>query len=358
LRAQIAQLKSNNSDVIGTQKPLSVDSQNFQFQDTINKLQHENDWFRAENSKVKQHYKELYDSIKITRDINNEKITSLLKEIENLKTPVKGKMPIITCDNVVQKISACKKYAIDAVNIPLPFRNNKLVHRDYLKHLKECLDLLRETIEEDRIAKPLDDAVVDACFLTNRSQELLEYAIGTCPKTDNMRDGSTASSSMTKNKHVTFVVPLEISDPNTSKHVQQPEVKKTKIPISPSTEVNSDTKARESKPRRNRRNYRTSHAKSVPKKKVDDHMRNIKSNLSKMSHNSKPNSRCKTCNECIISSNHDKCVEKFLKSFNKTPVKKVWRAKLSKQIWKATGKLFANVGYQWKPTGRKFTLGE
>ncbi|GJT41786.1 retrovirus-related pol polyprotein from transposon TNT 1-94 [Tanacetum coccineum] len=29
-----------------------------------------------------------------------------------------------------------------------------------------------------------------------------------------------------------------------------------------------------------------------------------------------------------------------------------------KQVWKATGKLFANVSYQWKPTGRKFTLGE
>ncbi|GKB11532.1 integrase, catalytic region, zinc finger, CCHC-type containing protein [Tanacetum coccineum] len=29
-----------------------------------------------------------------------------------------------------------------------------------------------------------------------------------------------------------------------------------------------------------------------------------------------------------------------------------------KQVWKATGKLFANVGYQWKPTRRKFTLGE
>ncbi|GJR80104.1 hypothetical protein Tco_0150889 [Tanacetum coccineum] len=28
------------------------------------------------------------------------------------------------------------------------------------------------------------------------------------------------------------------------------------------------------------------------------------------------------------------------------------------QTWKATEKLFANVGYQWKPTGRKFTLGE
>ncbi|GJZ95080.1 hypothetical protein Tco_0667283, partial [Tanacetum coccineum] len=27
-------------------------------------------------------------------------------------------------------------------------------------------------------------------------------------------------------------------------------------------------------------------------------------------------------------------------------------------VWKATGKLFANVGYQWRPTGKKFTSGK
>ena len=127
-------------------------------------------------------------------------------------------------------------------------------------------------------------------------------------------------------------------------------MKKTRVSISPSTGVNSDTKASESKPRRNIKNYRTSLTKSVPNKKVEDHMRNYKSKLNKRNHNSNPNSLCKTCNKCLISSNHDKCVEKFLKSFNKTPVKKVWRAKQNKQIWKATGSLFANVGYQWKPT--------
>ncbi|GKF06577.1 hypothetical protein Tco_0037245, partial [Tanacetum coccineum] len=30
----------------------------------------------------------------------------------------------------------------------------------------------------------------------------------------------------------------------------------------------------------------------------------------------------------------------------------------TKQVWKATGKLFANVGYQWRPTGKKFTSGK
>ncbi|GKF73759.1 hypothetical protein Tco_0220091, partial [Tanacetum coccineum] len=49
---------------------------------------------------------------------------------------------------------------------------------------------------------------------------------------------------------------------------------------------------------------------------------------------------------------------KSLKFVKKTPVNKVWRVKPVKQVWQATGKLFTSVGYQWKPTGRKFTLGE
>ncbi|GJZ90710.1 integrase, catalytic region, zinc finger, CCHC-type containing protein [Tanacetum coccineum] len=34
------------------------------------------------------------------------------------------------------------------------------------------------------------------------------------------------------------------------------------------------------------------------------------------------------------------------------------RLNKSKQVWKATGKLFADIGYQWRPTGKKFTLGK
>jgi hypothetical protein len=109
LRAQVAQMKSPMNDVIDTHKPQSADSQSFQLQNMINKLKHENDCFQAENSKVKQHYKELYDSIKITRDKTNEKITSLLNEIENLKTRVKGKMPVIASDYINSKVCECKK---------------------------------------------------------------------------------------------------------------------------------------------------------------------------------------------------------------------------------------------------------
>ena len=73
MRAHIAHLKSNKTDVIESQKLQSADSQNSQLQNIINCLQHENECYQAENSKVKQHYKELYDSIKITRNKTNEK---------------------------------------------------------------------------------------------------------------------------------------------------------------------------------------------------------------------------------------------------------------------------------------------
>ncbi|GKC31858.1 retrovirus-related pol polyprotein from transposon TNT 1-94 [Tanacetum coccineum] len=279
-------------------------------------------------------------------------------------------MPVITSNCVVSKVSDGIKYAIDVEPIPPYNWNNGLTYQGYLNLLKDSLDTLREIVEEDRIAKTHDNAVAHACTYTKRSQELLEYVIGTYPEAFNKRYKYIATTSSTRKKHVTFAEPLETSNHSTSKPVQHPEVKKSNVPISPSTEVNSDTKASRSKPRSNIKNDRTSTAKSVPKKKVEDHIRNTKSDLHKQNRvdssislkrtviNSISDSRCKTCTKCIISSNHDKCVEKFLKSSNKPPVKKVWRVKQVKQTWKATGKLFANVGYQWKPTGRKFTLGE
>ncbi|GJY14295.1 hypothetical protein Tco_0383604 [Tanacetum coccineum] len=30
----------------------------------------------------------------------------------------------------------------------------------------------------------------------------------------------------------------------------------------------------------------------------------------------------------------------------------------TQRVWKATGKLFADIGYQWRPTGKKLTLGK
>nr|GEY72654.1 hypothetical protein [Tanacetum cinerariifolium] len=108
--------------------------------------------------------------------------TSLLNEIENLKAQIKGKMQCVTIDNVKPKVLAPVMYAIDVDPIPPRHRNNREVHLEYLKHLKESVETVREIVKEAKIKNPLDNVLESACLYTKRSQKLLEYVIGTCPK--------------------------------------------------------------------------------------------------------------------------------------------------------------------------------
>ncbi|GJR14231.1 retrovirus-related pol polyprotein from transposon TNT 1-94 [Tanacetum coccineum] len=73
---------------------------------------------------------------------------------------------------------------------------------------------------------------------------------------------------------------------------------------------------------------------------------------------SKPRSNTKKDRTLPARSALKQCVERFLKSYNKTPVKQIWRVKQVKQTWKPTGKIFTTIGYHWKPTGRIFPLGD
>nr|GEU50378.1 retrovirus-related Pol polyprotein from transposon TNT 1-94 [Tanacetum cinerariifolium] len=97
-------------------------------------------------------------------------------------------MKCVIMDTIKAKVLASGMYVIDVEPILSHNRNNTEVHLDYLKHLKESLETLCEIVEEARIETPLDNALANACFYTIRSQELLEYVIGTCPKEFNKRD--------------------------------------------------------------------------------------------------------------------------------------------------------------------------
>ncbi|GJS37008.1 retrovirus-related pol polyprotein from transposon TNT 1-94 [Tanacetum coccineum] len=96
-----------------------------------------------QNRKIKQHYKELYDSIKITRAKHLEQTTALLTENESLKVQIRNRMSCVTKDHVKPKVLAPGKYVIDVAPIPLCNRNNREVHLEYLKHLKESVETLR-----------------------------------------------------------------------------------------------------------------------------------------------------------------------------------------------------------------------
>ncbi|GKD46981.1 retrovirus-related pol polyprotein from transposon TNT 1-94 [Tanacetum coccineum] len=166
----------------------ALDSQNKDLNAKVNALQDLNEHFRVKNKKVKQHYKELYDPIKLTRAKTIEKTTYLLTETETLKAQIKGKTKCVTMlDPVKPKVLTHGMYAIDVEPILSRSKNNREVHLGYLKHLKESVGTLREIVEEARVEKPLDSSLVSACLYTKHSQELLEYVIGT------LKDATAAS---------------------------------------------------------------------------------------------------------------------------------------------------------------------
>ncbi|GJX15027.1 retrovirus-related pol polyprotein from transposon TNT 1-94 [Tanacetum coccineum] len=131
----------------------------------VTTLQEQNELFRAENSKVKQHYKELYDPIKITLAKHIEQTTALTTENENLKAYIHENLQCNTIDSVKPRVLTPDRYAIDVEPIPLNIRNNREVHLDYLKHLKESVKTLREIVEEAKVERSLERSLASACLL-------------------------------------------------------------------------------------------------------------------------------------------------------------------------------------------------
>ncbi|GJU75340.1 hypothetical protein Tco_1272410 [Tanacetum coccineum] len=243
LRTQISQLKETRSEADRTLDFRTLDFQITQLTEKVIVLQEQNELFRAENEKVKQHYKELYDSIKITRAKHIEQTTALLTENENLKAQIHENLKCNTIESVKPRVLAPSRYAIDVEPIPPHNRNNREVHLHYLKHLKESVETLREIVEEAKVERPLDRSIVSACRYTKHSQELLEYVIGTCPKAFNQQDKKHAPTPLSRKKQVTFDEQCDTSNSNTHKHVEQLNTQKINVPVPPSTGVNCCTNA-------------------------------------------------------------------------------------------------------------------
>ncbi|GJS47737.1 hypothetical protein Tco_0597858 [Tanacetum coccineum] len=162
LRTKISQLKETSSEADRTLDFRTLDFHITQLTEKISVLQEQNELFKAENEKVKQNYKELYDSIKITRAKHIEQITALLTKNENLKCN--------TIESLKPRVLAPGRYAIDVEPIPPHNRNNREVQLHYLKHLKESVETLHEIVEEAKVERPFDRSLASACLYTKHSQ--------------------------------------------------------------------------------------------------------------------------------------------------------------------------------------------
>ncbi|GJT68339.1 hypothetical protein Tco_1019819 [Tanacetum coccineum] len=213
LKTQISHLQETRSEADRTLDFRALDFQITQLTEKVTVLQEQNEFFRAENAKIKQHYKELYDSIKITRAKHIGQTTALTTENENLKAQIQTKMKSVTKDHVKPTVLAPE--------------------RTY--------------------------------------NELLEYAIDTCPKDFNKRDKKHAPTPLIRKKQVTFEEQCDTSNSNTHIHVGQLNTQQTNVPVPPSTGVNCCTNASGSQPRSNNKKNKISPAKGVNKKKVEEH---------------------------------------------------------------------------------------
>nr|GEU33668.1 integrase, catalytic region, zinc finger, CCHC-type, peptidase aspartic, catalytic [Tanacetum cinerariifolium] len=146
LKKQRSQFQVTRSDTDCTLRAQTTDSQITKLTDHVTHLQEQNDLFRAKNDKIKQHYKELYNSIKITHAKHIEQVTKLTTKNVNLKTSVSKA-------TVNPQVSARDKHAIDVELIVPCLRNNMDAHLDYLRHLKESVETIYDIIKEAKVPK-------------------------------------------------------------------------------------------------------------------------------------------------------------------------------------------------------------
>nr|GEV06638.1 hypothetical protein [Tanacetum cinerariifolium] len=297
LKKQLSQLQVTRSDTDRTLKVQTADSQITKLTKQVTNLQAQNNLFWVENDKIKQRYKELYDSIKITRATHIEQVTALTTENLNLKAQTLGKVNSVNKDQVKPTVLARGKHAIDVEPIVPRLRKNRDAHLDYLRHLKESIEMIHDIVEEAKVLRPLDRSIVSACRYTKHSQELLEYAIGTscrytkhsqelleyaigtCPQGSQQRAKQLAHIPLIRKKQVTFSKPSNKSDSTTHQHVVTVKPQQTNVPMHPSTGVNSCPNASGLQPKSNVKPNTISPAKCVNKLPVEDQPRTNKSHL-------------------------------------------------------------------------------
>nr|GEV89275.1 retrovirus-related Pol polyprotein from transposon TNT 1-94 [Tanacetum cinerariifolium] len=151
LQKQISHLQETRSGTDRTLKVRAVDSHITQLTKKVTVLQAQNDLFRAENDKIKQHHKELYDSFKIIRAKHIEHVTALTTEHVNLKAQILNTMNCVSKEHVKPKVLAPGKYAIDVEPLVPRLRNNREAHLDYLWHLKESVETICDIVEEAKV---------------------------------------------------------------------------------------------------------------------------------------------------------------------------------------------------------------
>ncbi|GJX58245.1 gag-pol polyprotein [Tanacetum coccineum] len=357
--------------------------------ETINiELEHKVAKLLKENETLKKHYKDLYDSIKVTRTKTIEKITSLIAKNAEFKAQLQEKgFAIAALKNKLRKLtgnSVNTKFARTSIlgkPVLQPHRNQSVVRQP-----------TAFKSERPRISKPRFASQVDVNNDLSKpvtTHYLPKERESACAKPHHMiAPGSSrySSNDMVHNHYL-----------EEAKKQTQEIGRNSKTSVMPSARSQSTTNGSKPKPRINNqksRNWPASKSSCVTTKTVPiaEHSRNSR-NFSDSKH-----FVCSTCQKCVFNANHDHCVTKFLnevnshakvpsnKTTNKNkPVEQISFAKKPERqiltghrfsikktsvvhektmtprfvlVWKQTVKFSKTVGHRWVPLERYSPLAQ
>nr|GFA28627.1 hypothetical protein [Tanacetum cinerariifolium] len=361
--------------------------------ETLNiKWDHKVTKLATKNNHLKQTYKQLYDSIKSSRVQSKEQCDDLIKKVNiksakvsDLNARLQEKVLVITALKVqLDKLNGKaviteaislnlidpKLLKVDVTTVVSKLRKNRMAHIDYIRHTQGEAATLRKIVESERLLSPLNTSLDYACKYNQRIQELLVILQQTCPYLTDI--GTKLETVIPKNtaKQIRHTAQVTKSDSITVTTLPFTKLESNK-PVISSTGVNLVSSASGSMSQDNTKNNRIRQTqKKTKKKKVEDHLRTVKSSMNKASvvdskatssvlkyvPNVNSNLKCASSNRCLFFDNNDKCVGAYKISVNAIKKSKSIKTPVIRKIWKTTGKVFKTVGHIWKPTGRTFTL--
>ncbi|GJT17864.1 integrase, catalytic region, zinc finger, CCHC-type containing protein [Tanacetum coccineum] len=317
LKKKISRLTKKNSDADPILDLKALVSQKKDLTSKLNALHDLNECFQAENVKIKQHYKELYDSIKITRAKTIEHTTSLIANNDNFKKKGKPVLQQRRNQSVVRQPTTFKSERPRISK--LRFASQVDVNNDLSKPVTTHY-LPKE--RESAVAKPHHMIAPDSS----------RYSLNDMVHNHDIEEAKKKTQESSTNSD-SSVMPSARSQGTTNGSKPKPRINNQKFRNWPASKTSYVT------------------TKTMP---IAEHSRNFR-NFSDSKH-----FVCSTCQKCVFNANHDSCVTKFLNEVNsrakvpsnKTtnrnkPVKQTsFAKKLERQIPK---------GHRWVPTGKIFT---
>ncbi|GJU07386.1 hypothetical protein Tco_1123816 [Tanacetum coccineum] len=364
---------------------------NIELEHSVAKLLTENEHLNKENETLKKHYKDLYDSIKITRSKTIEKKTSLLANNADLKAQIQEKVfAIAALKNDLRKL---KGNSIDT-----KFTKTLVLGKPVLQSLRNQ-SVVRQpnTFKSERpqMSKPWFASQVD--MNNNLSRPVTQHYLPKRRESIFAKPDHMIASSEFRNSSKNM--PRFSSNDMVHNHYLDEAKKKTqerdrssKTSVMSFARFQSSADGSKPKPRRNNQTPRSlpvskSNGLTITVVPKADHSKSFSSFLDSK------NFVCSTCHKCVFNANHDVCITKLLKEVNsrakiqshKTrnsnkPVnQKSHTHKPGRHIftghrfspnktstvyektsprfdlrWKPTGRIFKSVGFRWIPTGNLF----